>query len=139
MERTPREEDVKALDTNVLLRFVMRDDENQFAKASDFLGSRTPDNPAFISLVVLVEFAWTLRQRYGRSRNEILALVTTLLETRELAFEDESEVSAVVADASRGDLADHLISYCARRAGCSSPVTFDQGAVKAVPAMELLA
>lgn len=138
MERTAREEGVKALDTNVLLRFVMRDDENQFAKADSFLRSRTPDDPAFVSLVVLVEFAWTLRQRYGLSRMDIQALVTTLLETRELAFEDESEVSAIVADATRGDLADHLISYCARRAGCSTTVTFDQGAAKVVQAMELL-
>lgn len=138
MEQTPREESVKALDTNVLLRFVMRDDESQFARASEFLGSRTSDDPAFVSLVVLVEFAWTLRQRHGLSPTDIHALVTTLLETRELAFEDESEVAAIVADATRGELADHLISYCARRAGCSVTVTFDQGAAKAVPGMELL-
>jgi len=129
---------VKAVDTNILLRFVMRDDENQFAKASGFLGSRTPDDPAFITLIVLVEFVWTLRQRYGRSRSEILSLVTTLLETRELAFEDEDELSTIVAHADRGELADHLISYCARRAGCSTTVTFDQGAAKAVPGMEPL-
>ena len=130
---------MKALDTSILLRFVVRDDENQFAKARDFLNSRTPDDPAFISLIVLVEFVWTLRQRYGRSRSEILSLVTTLLETRELAFEDEDELSTIIADADRGELADHLISYCARRAGCSATVTFDQGAAKAVPAMEPLA
>ncbi len=130
---------MKALDTNILLRFVVRDDENQFAKARDFLNSRSADDPAFISLIVLVEFVWTLRQRYGRSRSEILSLVTTLLETRELAFEDEDELSTIIADADRGELADHLISYCARRAGCSATVTFDQGATKAVPAMELLA
>lgn len=129
---------MKALDTNVLLRFVMRDDENQFAKASGFLESRTPDDPAFVSLVVLVELAWTLRQRYGLSRTDIHALVTTLLETRELAFEDESEVSAIVSDAAGGDLADHLISYCARRAGCSTTVTFDHDAAKVVAGMELL-
>lgn len=139
MERTSREEDVKALDTNILLRFVVRDDENQFAKAREFLSSRSADDPAFISLIVLVEFVWTLRQRYGRNRREILSLVTTLLETRELAFEDEDELSTIIADADRGELADHLISYCARRAGCSATVTFDQGAAKAVPAMELLA
>lgn len=129
---------MKALDTNILLRFVMRDDENQFAKASGFLESRNPDDPAFISLVVLVEFAWTLRQRYGRSRSDIRAVVTTLLEARELAFEDESEVSAIIANATRGDLADHLIAYCASRAGCSSTVPFDQRPAKAVPLMELL-
>ena len=129
---------MKALDTNVLLRFVMRDDENQFASASSFLASRTQDDPAFVSLVVLVEFAWTVRQRYGLSPTDVRALVMTLLDTRELVFEDESEVAEIVADATRGDLADHLISHCARRAGCSSTVTFDRMAAKVVPAMELL-
>ncbi|MBX3566647.1 MAG: type II toxin-antitoxin system VapC family toxin [Rhizobiaceae bacterium] len=129
---------MKALDTNILLRFVTRDDEDQFAKASSFLNSRSADDPAFISLIVLVEFVWTLRQRYGRSRSEIRSLVVTLMETKELAFEDESQVSAIVTNAVRGELADHLVSYCARRAGCSSTVTFDQGAAKAVAGMELL-
>ena len=138
MERVPWEEGVKAVDTNVLLRFVVRDDEDQFARASAFLASRTPADPAFISLVVLVEFAWSLRQRYGRSRGDIRALVTSLLDARELAFEDESEVSTIVADATRGELADHLIAYCARRAGCSSTVTFDQRAAKAIGGMELM-
>ena len=129
---------MKAVDTNVLLRFVIRDDEKQFARASSFFSSRTPDDPAFVSLIVLVEFAWTLRQRYGLSRSDIRSLVSALMEARELAFEDESEVSAIVADAVRGDLADHLIAYCAQRAGCSSTVTFDQGAAGAVAGMELL-
>lgn len=129
---------MKAIDTNVLLRFVVRDDEMQFAKARDFLGARTADDPAFVSLIVLVEFVWTLRQRYGRNRSDTRALVTALLESRELMFEDESEISSIVSDATEGDLADHFISYCARRAGCASTVTFDSKAAKAVPAMELL-
>lgn len=129
---------MKAIDTNILLRFVIRDDDNQFARASSFLHSRTPADPAFVSLIVLVEFVWTLRQRYGYDRSAIRTLVTTLLEVREIAFEDEDELSAIVADADRGDLADHLISYAARRAGCSSTVTFDVRASKAIPSMELL-
>lgn len=129
---------MKAIDTNTLLRFVIRDDDSQFARANSFLSSRTPADPAFVSLIVLVEFVWTLRQRYGYDRSAIRALVTTLLEVREIAFEDEDELSAIVADADRGDLADHLISYAARRAGCSSTVTFDVRAAKAIPSMELL-
>jgi len=139
MEQAPRRKEVKAVDTNILLRFVMRDDENQFAKANSFLSSRTPDDPAFVSLIVLVEFAWTLRQRYGYSRKDIVSLVAILLEAREIVFEDESHLSIIVSEATRGDLADHLISYCATRAGCSSTVTFDTDAAKAIPSMELLA
>lgn len=129
---------MKALDTNILLRFVVRDDENQFAKARSFLTARSADDPAFVSLVVLVEFAWTLRHRYGRSRSEIRSVVSDLLDARELVFEDESHLSVIVANAIRGDLADHLVSYCAQRAGCSSTVTFDKDSAKVVAGMELL-
>ena len=129
---------MKAIDTNVLLRFVLRDDEGQFDKARSFLQSRSPQDPAFISLIVLVEFVWTLRQRYGRSRSDIRSLVTALLDAKEMVFEEEGELSAIVSEAERGDLADHLIAFSARRAGCEATMTFDQAASKAVPTMELL-
>ncbi len=80
-----------------------------------------------------------MRHRYGRSRSDIRALVAALLDARELVFEDESEVSSIVSDATQGDLADHFISCCAQRAGCTSTVTFDSKAAEAIPAMELLA
>lgn len=130
---------MKAVDTNVLLRFVLRDDERQFATAAAFFNSRTAEDPAFISLIVLAELVWALRQRYGYSRSETRSLVVTLLETAELLFEDEGVLSSMVAEAERGDLADHLICHSAKRAGCTSTVTFDQDAAKAIPSMELLA
>lgn len=130
---------MKAVDTNILLRFVVRDDEEQFSAASAFLNSRTIQDPAFVSLIVLAEFVWALRQRYGYDRAKVRALVLSLLETAEMAFEDEHRLSGLVLEADRGDLADHLIAYSAVRAGCLSIVTFDRDAAEAVPSMELLA
>lgn len=129
---------MKAVDTNVLLRYVLRDDEDQFARAAAFFRDRTAQDPAFVSLLVLAEFAWTLRRRYRYTRADIRSLVETLMETAEMVFEDEIMLAAVVAEAERGDLADHLISYSARRAGCGSTVTFDTEAARAVSSMELL-
>ena len=128
-----------AVDTNVLLRFVLRDDEGQFTRASAFLNSRTADDPAFVSLIVLAEFVWALRRRYGYGRAEAHSLVATLLETAEISFEDEVSLSRIVAEAGQGDLADHLISYSAGRAGCTSTVTFDRKAAARIPSMDLLA
>lgn len=130
---------MKAVDTNVLLRFVLRDDEPQFAAASAFFNARTAEDPAFVSLIVLTELVWALRQRYGFDRDKARFLVETLLETAELVFEDEASLSRIIAHADRGDIADHLISRSARRAGCSSTVTFDREAAKIIPGMELLA
>ena len=54
-----------AVDTNVLLRFVVRDDVVQFKRASRFFDQRTAEDPAFISLIVLAEFVWALRRHHG--------------------------------------------------------------------------
>jgi len=126
-----------AVDTNVLLRFVLRDDEIQFEKASRFFNGRTADDPAFVSLIVLAELVWSLRRRYGYARPDVHSLIVTLLETAEISFEDEASLSRIVAEAERGDLADHLIAHCAIRAGCDSIVTFDQKA-RHIAGMELL-
>ena len=129
---------MRAVDTNILLRLVVRDDARQFAAASAFFAQRTSDDPAFVSLIVLAEFVWALRQRYKYSRAEVNALVAALFETAEVIFEDEAQLSAIVGGDKKGDLADHLIAYSARRAGCTSIVTFDRNAAKFVPGMELL-
>ena len=130
---------MKAVDTNILLRFLVRDDEAQAATAAAFFRKRTTEDPAFVSLIVLAELVWNLRQRYGYPRATVNAKIAALLETAELVFEDETEISAIVNGTDRGELADHLIAYCARRAGCSSTVTFDKRAAAAIPSMELLA
>ena len=130
---------MKAIDTNVLLRFVLRDETEQFAAASAFFQSRSADDTAFVSLIVLVEFIWTLRRRYNFGHEETRMLVLDLIESAELAFEDEDALVAVVGEAQRGDLADHLIAYVAQRAGCSATVSFDKSACKHIPSMEFLA
>ena len=127
-----------AVDTNILLRFVLRDDEEQFTKASAFFNDRTSNDPAFVSLIVVAELVWVLRQRYGYSRADVGALVSRLLDTAEILFEDHGSLSKIAAEAKAGDLADHLVSYSARRAGCSHTVTFDLKAARLVPSMELL-
>lgn len=127
-----------AVDTNILLRFVLHDDDVQFAKASAFFDKRTSDDPAFVSLIVLAELVWALRQPFGYTREQTRLLVATLLETEEICFEDEEAVSVIVTRAKGGDIADHLIAHSARRAGCSTTVTFDQKA-RNIVGMELLA
>jgi predicted nucleic-acid-binding protein len=132
---------MKAVDTNVLVRYVVRDDPRQFAKAAAFLEQRTPNDPAFVSLVVLVELVWALRRRYRYSREQVHSLVLALLETAEITFEEEQFLSTLINGNkfTRGDIADHLIAFSAARTGAASTVTFDREAAKVIPSMELLA
>ena len=129
-----------AVDTNVLLRYMLRDDEKQFIASASFFRARTMEDPAFVGLIVLCELTWSLRRRYGFSAQQVSTVIATLFETAEVQIEDEAEVSACLANASAGaEIADALIAYCAARAGCAATVTFDQDAAGRIPGMELLA
>lgn len=132
---------MNAVDTNVLVRYLVRDDLEQYRIAADFLNRRTADDPAYVSLIVVVELVWVLRRLYRYSREQVHAALVYLLETAELAFEEEQYVSTLLNQdvGKRGDIADHLIVFSAFRAGCSRTVTFDRDASKLVPGMELLA
>lgn len=131
---------MKAVDTNVLLRYLVGDDELQSPIAAVFMRQRTEDDPAFVSLIVLAELIWALQTHYGYPREQVHSLLMALIETAEVVFEDEEYLSLLITGDRpiKADIADHLISHCASRAGCSATVTFDRQAAKSVSGMELL-
>lgn len=131
---------MNAVDTNILLRYIVNDDVDQYSIAERFLKARTADDPAFVSLIVLVELTWVLRRLYRYSRAQVHAVLLLIVETAGLVIEDEYFVSTLVNGkvALRDELADHLIAHAALKAGCQRTLTFDREAVAAVPSMELL-
>jgi predicted nucleic-acid-binding protein len=129
------------VDTNILLRYIVQDDAEQYVKAERFLKARTADDPAFVSLIVLVELTWVLRRLYRYSHAQVHAVLLLIVETAGLVVEDEHFVSMVVGSgvALKDELADYLIAHSAAKAGCVQTVTFDRDAAAAIPSMELLA
>ena len=60
------------IDTNVLVRFLVRDDETQFEKARRLIKREVgAEEDIFVSLLVLMEAEWVLRSRYGLQKTEI--------------------------------------------------------------------
>ena len=129
------------IDTNVLLRMVLNDDPGQRAKALAFGEGLTEETRGFVSLLVLIEFNWSLLSRYRQSKDQTLAAITRLLKIRTLVFEDfDAVVRALERSNFAGvDFADALIAEHNVGSGCSHTVTFDQRAAKVIPSMELLA
>ncbi len=119
-----------AIDTNVLVRHLTEDDPAQTAVARRFLARLSPDEPGFVSIVVLAELYWVLRR--GRSKlsaDRALSALEIILDTPELEVEDEESVSRSLERARAGaDFADALIADAAELYGCSETVTFDRGA-----------
>jgi len=121
------------IDTNVLIRFLVRDDEGQFERARKLIKRVTGrGEPVFISQLVLLETEWVLRSRYGATKTEISTAISALLESREVQFEDESSVEQAlfVWKDSTADFADCLINAHHRALGCRATATFDARALK---------
>lgn len=121
------------IDTNVLVRLLIRDDEVQFAKARAIVdGEIQRGELIVVSLMVLLETEWVLRSCYGLPKNRIAAIISGLLDTSEVDFEHEPSVEEALSlcEESNADFADCLIGSHNRRLGCSATITFDKAAAR---------
>ncbi|GAB1540270.1 type II toxin-antitoxin system VapC family toxin [Scytonema sp. NUACC21] len=114
------------LDTNVLVRYLTKDDIDQWAQASQIIQE---NQPCFIGNVVLSEVVWVLRGRpYQFAKNEIIATLEMILQSSGFEFENRSIVYQALQRTKQGraDFSDYLIGAIAQQAGCSETVTFDR-------------
>ena len=121
------------IDTNVLVRFLLSDDEAQFQKAKKLIQQEvTAGRGVLVSQLVLLETEWVLRSRYGFSKIQLLEVIASLLDTRDIQLEDEQSVEEAIYQwkEANADFADCLIAARHRRLGCSATATFDARAVK---------
>ncbi|HXA69192.1 MAG TPA: type II toxin-antitoxin system VapC family toxin [Stellaceae bacterium] len=121
------------LDTNVLVRYLVRDDPIQFGKAIDLIEGRlSVDEPGFVSVVAMAELVWVLDRAYGFSDSEIAAAIERMLQADALMVESETEVfTAMIAlREGRGSFSDALIGALGGKAGCAHTLTFDRKALR---------
>jgi predicted nucleic-acid-binding protein len=131
---------VKGLDTNVLIRFFVKDDPEQAPRAAAFIRSEcTADSPCHINRIVLCELEWVLESAYGYPRRIVAELIEKILRTGELVIEGADEAwTALRAYRDGGaDFADCLLGATNHSRGCSVTVTFDRAAGR-LDAFELL-
>ena len=114
------------LDTNVLLRYLLRDEPARAARAARELER---DERFLVGSVVLCELVWVLESGYGFSRAEVAATLEKILATAQ--FEIEGKDLALVAlddfRRSTADFSDCLVGRRNRAAGAAETVTFDHG------------
>ena len=120
------------LDTNVVVRYLAQDDVVQSAKATRLIESLSAEAPGFITLVSIVELVWVMQGCYKASKKKCVAILQTLLRTKEILIEN-AEIIALSLNqysASNADFADCLIERSANYAKCKSTMTFDDNAAK---------
>ena len=121
---------MKALDTNVVVRFLLNDDARQGARAKRLLmRAEAAGESLMLTNPVLLELIWVLAAVYDFSRSEVLDALELLAGMPALCFESYDLVVALVTRgrAGKADLDDLLIGLCAAEQGCKATVTFDKG------------
>ena len=122
-----------ALDTNVLVRFLVADDKAQSAKAAKVVERAVARNePVFVSDVVLCETVWVLLSAYRVSRAAVGETLGKLLQATHLSFRDIDGLQRALKEfvGGRGDFADYVIKEHARAAGCREVLTFDRALLR---------
>ncbi len=121
------------IDTNCLLRYLIRDDIKQHAAIEARVIDTIENNDEiFINNIVLSEFVWVLESNYKYSREMLLNALTGLLEGQQFRFEKKEVVQNALHDfkSSRADFADCLIAARNKLAGCTTTLTFDRAAAR---------
>jgi len=85
-----------AIDTNVLLRYLLWDDEEQSPKADAFINA---SDPVLVGDIVLVETLWTLQgKKYRISKDEAIEVISSLFEEPNIIFEDGQTIWRALND-----------------------------------------
>ena len=124
---------MKAIDTNILIRFLIGDDELQAKKVyTIFKNAESEKKALFVPLLVVLEMIWILESVYEISRSEILDSISDILLMPILKFDQQPALQQLVhsAQGNKYDLSDLLIAHSAAVNGCEAVITFDKKASK---------
>ena len=131
-----------ALDTNVLVRYLVQDDAAQLAAATKLIDKCLSEGQSlFIPISVTVELEWVLRSTFEFGKDDVVHTLSNLLSSAELTFQDEQalEVALLLFKKGSADFADCVHIAVASQAGEQPLWTFDKKAAKVIGAQLLMA
>jgi len=121
------------VDTNILVRFMTKDDPVQSPIASRLINHAADSgDPLFVNHLVLTELVWVMESVYQLDRKWIEDILERVLETVDFIVEDKDSALGALRDFKRGglDYSDCLIGRKNLRLGCEATLTFDGKASK---------
>ena len=121
------------IDTNVLVRYLTQDDEQQALIATNIIKQHESSSQSlFISNIVICELVWVLERGYKYSKKDIVSVLQAILSTVEFNFEyyETLWLSTMEFEKSNADFSDILIGKIASLKGCMHTITFDIKATK---------
>jgi predicted nucleic-acid-binding protein len=122
---------MKGVDTNILVRFFVRDDLQLTERAGQFVRARSPSDPGVVNHVVLCEFVWVLERSYRIPRQNIIEALDLVMRSERFKVADPEDVWFALQEYEDGaDFADALIAKINLRLGCEHTATFDHKAAR---------
>ncbi|HUB50899.1 MAG TPA: type II toxin-antitoxin system VapC family toxin [Terracidiphilus sp.] len=120
------------IDTNILIRYFVKDDPVQTPLAVRTIYSLSGAEPGWISLLVLAELTWSLRRLFKLDRSAIATVVRKLLDSQDIILEQDQIVRQALGlyASTKADLTDCILSVSARLAGCRTVATLDEVAAR---------
>jgi len=122
-----------SLDTNILVRWLVADDDRQTRRARQlFESAALRQDVLFVPVTVVLELEWVLRSRYRYDKGSALQALTALLETQELELQNEPAVERALHACRQpgADFADCLHAGLCASAGQSPLLSFDVKAAR---------
>jgi len=119
---------MRAVDTNAIVRIVVRDDPEQVRAAERFAAGG-----AWVSHVVLAEATWVLDAVYQRTAQQVVAAIDMLLNHKDFTLQDSDVVAAALEEFKKRPalgFSDCLVLEIARKAGQLPLATFDRNLAK---------
>jgi predicted nucleic-acid-binding protein len=128
------------LDTNILVRYIVRDDPRQTKAATRLIESRcTSENPGLVASIVLCELVWVLDRAYGYDRAAISAVLRRLLTVEELQTEESDLAWSALNlyEEGKADFADYMIGLVNQMQKVETTYSLDYQAAES-PLFQLL-
>jgi predicted nucleic-acid-binding protein len=119
-------EQVIGLDTNILARYLTKDDHQQWQQSVEIVEG---GQQCFIANIVICELIWVLRGKpYNFSKEEIGNTIEMMLQCAVFEWENRSVIYQGLQRFKQGkaDFSDYLIGAISQQSGCTITVTFDR-------------
>lgn len=124
---------MRALDTNILVRFITADDSLQTNRVRElFRTAEEHHELLFVSLPVTLELIWVLASTYDAPKADIAEALQHLLGLPYLRFEQEGRLRDLLSASLQSPLGlgDLLVGLCGKDHGCTTTLTFDRKAAR---------
>ena len=121
------------LDTNVLVRLVVEDDDKQFANAVDIMHKYADSGEkVYIDDVVICELVWVLSRAYKYTRGQIVSILGALLSMDQWQFRnlDVLKNTFELYKVGQAGFVDYFISARSKESGCDMVYSFDRAPIE---------